>query len=1608
MVLARAGSSPSELRWEVLAAARPLTPTDFQLRVSQARIPTGTVEDVGRPWDAAVRCHEPKEKSPMTVRWKPLLILSGLFVVIAVVGVITMAYTLIPRGSGDFLPQARADRAAKQFEKAEVRYKQALQMDSHNPSLHEEMAGFYKEWAASAPPEVRAKLQMQRIQALSQARAMGKSLPEPRRQLLADAMARDLSGDAVTLARELVDLDPKSVDSYYVLASEGLEYASPNVPEIKKQLAQLVTLKASPVRVAWVRTKLAQYTGDNVAMRESLDASRGLTLTEKDPSVDHLALLRLLALDVQTTTDPEALASRVKALQVEARALLAGTDLAPTRITRLSLLLEQIQKSLMITASKLPAKSKAEVTQLVDTIEGDVNGLFTRALEPANKPELSLYLTYADHLRFRQKREQCLEVIETALRNPMAGRAANADTVLGLHAVAVQTALAKSEDKNRFQTAKPHIDKLIESSSNRFKGLGHLFQGAIDLEQSGVATNSGVPTDGPAPSPGTQLKLRTSALNHLKIAAKELPDVAEAQARYGVALVLSKEQALGRQYLLNALRLGNLDPQYQVWAAWSMVQAGYPEEAEPIVSTLLDQIAQGRQSSDLEGTLHLLRGEIHQARRTPEELRLALAEYRKAVDSGIRLTPPVQLRLAQIEVQLGRPEDGLKRIESLRKEAQGGPSAEHLAVLTLQEQGKKDEARAALDAARKRFPDSEELVGLDAAMLARSERKEDADKVLTEFLKRSPDNIGVILMRVQILSELLDNQKEARKLLVSVADRSENSAPLVQLALLDLKQHDHNAVADSIAKIRGRWKEAAIADLLDAQLSLDQGDISSAVTHFDAALKKDPGNKLVQFWKAQLDSRNGATKNAAASLEAIAQAKPTKEVDSGLSLMAAAESALANISLQSGDIDGAIQRLEDLRKKNSGQLGGLTRNDRWQLAIAYASKSQWNAAKREVAALLNDPKNPPTADERVRGANFYRIHDDNAAALAQLDYVIKVDPSHPSAVVTRSYILSHSENKNAEAVAMLHRAIEATKGTPPAVFYLMLAAIETTTPPAEDSAKRALDVLDQGLKVQPESLELVQAKYRFLLKKRGEAEALAFVESKGKNGPKPLRRLLVEAYREKKDYVAAEQILRDMLKENPKDSQVAANLVRIVAIQAVDAAEHDRRDRERIFNDKAAGLIREFRGKFPNDLAFLQAECDLAARKGDLARATALTQEMDKVAKTSPAGPLTRARIFTAQGRLNEAASSYVEALDRNPRMFDVRILLGQVNFRLGRFDEAVHQAKLVLEVDKDQQDAILLEARATAARPGTTAQVTQARRRAVDQLTSALKKNPKFVDGYHLKAELQMALGESDRAIATLKENVKVVSDDPAGLAQLIEYLSEKRGPDGKPTQAAVSEVEAVASAAGDGDKAGNMMLAIAVGYHKAGDLERALGWAQKAAGKLDTPLVHLNYGDLLLSLAEGTGNTEKAKETFTKAVEQYKLVLKGQANSVEAINNMAWVLHNYLGKSTEALNLAQGLVRRVDPATLPGEFFDTLGTIQSAMGQTRAAEESFNKGLAKSPDLPVLNFHMGQLIASDRSRSSQANNYLKKALAGRSRLSQPMVADLLALVSKLGIKAN
>ena len=735
-----------------------------------------------------------------------------------------------------------------------------------------------------------------------------------------------------------------------------------------------------------------------------------------------------------------------------------------------------------------------------------------------------------------------------------------------------------------------------------------------------------------------------------------------------------------------------------------------------------------------------------------------------------------------------------------------------------------------------------------------------------------------------------------------------------------------------------------------------------------------------------------------------------KEVDTGTTLMAAAQSALAGLSLRTGAFDDAIRRFEDL--KRGDQNGTLTRADRWQLISAYVARGSWPQAKREIAALLNDPKTPPTDDERVRGANFYRQQGEDAPALAQLDYVLKVNPTNSAAVVTRSYILLKAKQYD-QASEILEKAVallEQKKQKPPAVFYVMLAAVENEKEPTATALDRAIVVIDRGLESRPDDLELVQAKYTALRAAAKNAEAIAFVEAKAKAFPQaPLRRELVKVYREQKRFDRAAAVLRELIKETPDDANLAAALVQLVSMEADDAGARNALDRQRELNNQASAMIKEYRGRFPNSQVFVLAESDIAARNGNYARAIELTRELDKLSRTSPVGALFRARLFAGLGKTRELAEAYKEALERNPRQLDVRIFLGQTKLRMGDADDALRQANFVLGIEKNRTDALLLQAGALAESGTTATEKDRNQQNAIARLTAMTKDNPRLEDAFHALAEIQMKRNNRIGAIATLKDDIKANPGDAAALARLVEVLCQRGPGNAAPAVADLEDAKRLAADIAGSDKQGSMTLGLAIGFHKAGQHELALPYAKTAATRLDTAAAHLNLGDVLLTLAESHSDVKKQRASLEQAISEYDRVLQKQPNSVEAINNKAWILHSYLDQSRQALELVLGLQKRVNPGALPGEFYDTLGSIQESIGQARDAEQTYISGLKKAPEHPVLNFHFGRMIAHDRDRdrAKKARPYLSKALAS-DRLNPLMSQEANRLVQLIDRKGT
>ena len=395
------------------------------------------------------------------------------------------------------------------------------------------------------------------------------------------------------------------------------------------------------------------------------------------------------------------------------------------------------------------------------------------------------------------------------------------------------------------------------------------------------------------------------------------------------------------------------------------------------------------------------------------------------------------------------------------------------------------------------------------------------------------------------------------------------------------------------------------------------------------------------------------------------------------------------------------------------------------------------------------------------------------------------------------------------------------------------------------------------------------------------------------------------------------------------------------------------------------------------------------------------------MAKGSPVGPLLRAQIFAAKGQPREAADAYAEALARNPRLPDARLQLARLSLRIGQTDEALRQAKFLRDADPDEPTAmaaLLVEARAIASQAGTPAQVQANGVKAVEKLAGAIQARPDFADAYHLTADIHMLSNDRAKAVAILKDALKVKPDDTTALTMAVQILAEARGKTPSVAKADLEQAEALARSITATDPKGYRLLATSNGFSRANRIEQAVPWAEKAVARLDSITARLNLGDLLLTQSESQADPDKARQLQDRALAEYDRVLALQPNAIEAVNNKAWIIHRYKGESLKALELAQGLLQRVGPDALPGEFYDTLGSIQEDLNRPKDAEESYKKGLAISPNHPVLNYHMGRLMAGDKAKSRRAADYLKLAQAGSDRLPADMAGNLASLLKQVG----
>jgi cellulose synthase operon protein C len=114
--------------------------------------------------------------------------------------------------------------------------------------------------------------------------------------------------------------------------------------------------------------------------------------------------------------------------------------------------------------------------------------------------------------------------------------------------------------------------------------------------------------------------------------------------------------------------------------------------------------------------------------------------------------------------------------------------------------------------------------------------------------------------------------------------------------------------------------------------------------------------------------------------------------------------------------------------------------------------------------------------------------------------------------------------------------------------------------------------------------------------------------------------------------------------------------------------------------------------------------------------------------------------------------------------------------------------------------------------------------------------------------------------------------------------------------------------------------------------------------------------------------------------AMGAYEATLRINPHNVLAANNLAVLLVDHKGDPA-SLQKAFGLSREFEKEAPHPLFIDTLGWVRFKMGQQEEAIRLMKDAVAKSPEMSILNYHLG--IAFLRSgQRAEARTYLSRAL--------------------------
>jgi tetratricopeptide (TPR) repeat protein len=507
------------------------------------------------------------------------------------------------------------------------------------------------------------------------------------------------------------------------------------------------------------------------------------------------------------------------------------------------------------------------------------------------------------------------------------------------------------------------------------------------------------------------------------------------------------------------------------------------------------------------------------------------------------------------------------------------------------------------------------------------------------------------------------------------------------------------------------------------------------------------------------------------------------------------------------------------------------------------------------------------------------------------------------------------------------------------------------------------------------------------------------------------RLLMADFLSTRKDLPAAEHVLLEAATQLPHSTKIQFGLAALYLRSGQDAKARE----------QYAALAKDYKEKPASFEAKVKlAEMDLVS--GNQAEAELQVQEVLKENPRSSDGLVLLGRMALARRNGKDAVQAFRTVLHDQPELATVHFLLGQAYLLIGENSLAKESFEHAVALYPGQVDA----RRSLAALESQSGRYQQARARLddllkqrpddlaaldmlmmVDLVTKNWDEAERTLERLHTASKdsavaimaegrLRQAQGQFEKASAAYERATALAPNDPEPLLSLVKLDAAQGHVDRARTR-----LETLLAARSDhpfGHGLLGEVLALS-GHPQEADLQFREAsrlnpkWIAPWLGRGGLWLVQKQPDQAVQVIQAGLKANPDSEELhmllasaystqgqIDNAIIAYDGALRLNPRNVLAANNLAVLLVDYKG-DPQNLQKAFALTRDFEKDVPHPLFLDTLGWVRFKMGQQEEAIRLMKHAVAKSPEVPTLNYHLGMAYHQSGKRA-EARAYLSKAL--------------------------